>query len=624
VQSALRPYSSLFCLVSVLGLAAACGDDGAAGPAGSNGADGSNGEAGPKGDDGSNGEAGPKGDNGTDGAPGEAGPKGDDGEAGPQGPTGPQGPKGESGVGGETGSGGEGGAPTEPEARPAGLRLDFLGRYSAGAYNAGAAEIVTFDTETKRVFVVNASAATVDVLDITNPATPMKINTINVKDADPAKALGAANSVAAKNGVLAVAIESANKTDTGIVALYDTTTLALLGKAEVGSLPDMLTFTPDGSKVLVANEGEPTTGTYAVDPDGSVSIITVATPPTVQHVTFTSLNGTEAALRTQGIRIFGPNATASKDFEPEYITVSPDGKKAWVTLQENNAIAIIDVANASLTSVVPLGFKNHLVPGNELDASNSDNAINIRNWPVFGMYQPDAIASYQVAGKTYLVTANEGDTREYEETGGFVETIRLGNAGYVLDPTKFPDFATLKANANLGRLTVTKTLGDTDNDGDFDAIYAFGGRSFSIWDDAGKLVYDSGGDFEKITAKRFPNNFNASHTNNTLEDRSDDKGPEPEAVTLGNIGGATFAFIGLERIGGVMVYDISLPETPRFVSYVNTRDFSVAPALNAGGDLGPEASVFISAEESPTGKPLLVLGNEISGTTALFEVVPLY
>jgi hypothetical protein len=510
------------------------------------------------------------------------------------------------------------------------LSLQLLGRYSAGAFDEGAAEIVTFDAVTGRVFVVNASAATVDVLDISDPSAPSKVGTIEASEANLPSELGTANSVAAKNGLLAVAVEGAVKTDPGIVALYDTTTLALVGKVEVGALPDMLTFTPDGRKILVANEGEPTSETYEVDPEGTVSIISVGTPPTVQTVSFAGLNGEAAALRAKGVRISGPNATVAQDLEPEYVAVSEDGKTAWVTLQENNALAIVDVDAATLRSIVPLGFKSHALLGNELDASDQDGAINIRNWPVFGMYQPDAIVSYRVAGKTYLVTANEGDTREYTKwagaTGGFVDFVRLGNNGYTLDPTRFPDAATLKLPANLGRLNVTKTLGDTDNDGDFDAIYGFGARSFSIWSESGALVYDSGNDLELRTAKRFPSYFNASHTNNTFDNRSDDKGPEPEAVTLATIDGATFAFIGLERISGVMVYDVSLPETPRFVSYVNTRDFTKDPEdeLAEVGDLGPEASVFVSAAESPTGKPLLVLGNEVSGTTAFFEIERLF
>jgi hypothetical protein len=349
----------------------------------------------------------------------------------------------------------------------------------------------------------------------------------------------------------------------------------------------------------------------------------LTTPATVQTVSFASLNADAAALRQKGVRIFGPNASVAQDLEPEYVSVSADGARAWVTLQEANALAIIDVATATLEKIVPLGFKNHALIGNELDASDQDGAINIKSWPIFGMYQPDAIASYQVAGVTYLVTANEGDVREWT---GYAEPIRLGNAGYVLDPTRFPDAATLKLSSGLGRLNVSKAWGDTDNDGDFDAVYAFGARSFSVWTESGALVFDSGNELELRTAKRFPANFNSTSTANNFDSRSDDKGPEPEAVTIGSVGGTPFAFIGLERIGGFMVYDLTLPESPRFVSYVNTRDFSTTlPGdLATAGDLAPECSVFIAAEQSPTGKPLLVLGNEASGTTAFFELTALY
>jgi hypothetical protein len=474
--------------------------------------------------------------------------------------------------------------------------------------------------------VVNSGAATVDVLDIQNPAAPALVETISVAAADPLKMLGSANSVAVAGGILAVAIEAKPKTDPGLVAFYDTDSLDLLGSVAVGALPDMLTFTPDGSKLLVANEGEPSDD-YLIDPEGTVSIITVpahlTTPATVQTVGFASLNADAEALRQKGVRIFGPNATVAQDLEPEYVSVSADSTRAWVTLQEANALAIIDVSTATLQKVVPLGFKNHALIGNELDASDQDSAINIRNWPIFGMYQPDAIASYQVAGQTYLVTANEGDVREWT---GYAEPIRLGNAGYVLDPTRFPDAATLKLNTNLGRLNVSKAWGDTDKDGDFDAIYSFGARSFSVWTDSGALVFDSGSELELRTAKRLPNNFNSTSTANNFDNRSDDKGPEPEAVTIGYVGGTPFGFIGLERIGGFMVYDLTLPESPRFVSYVNTRDFTTTlPGdLATAGDLAPECSVFIPAAQSPTGKPLLVLGNETSGTTAFFELTALY
>jgi Ca2+-binding RTX toxin-like protein len=381
----------------------------------------------------------------------------------------------------------------------------------------------------------------------------------------------------------------------------------------VGSLPDMLTFTPDGSKVLVANEGEPGT----IDPEGSVSIIDLAgginnlSQANVATADFTSFNGLEAQLRAEGVRIFA-GKTAAQDFEPEYIAVSADGQTAYVTLQENNTVAVIDIASATVTELQPLGLKDHSLVGNGLDASDRDSAININTWPVFGMYMPDAIATFSANGQTYYVTANEGDDRG--------ENVSVRNL--TLDPTAFPDAATLKLDANLGRLSVSSIDGDTDGDGDYDKLYAYSTRSFSVWDSQGNLVYDSGDDFEQITAQLFPSNFNASNDNNTFDNRSDNKGPETEAVVVGKVGDRTYGFIGLERIGGVMVYDITNPTSPEFVQYINNRDFSQNVQLSTAGDLGPEGLTFISAADSPTGIPLLVVTNEISGSTTTYAIAP--
>jgi hypothetical protein len=492
-----------------------------------------------------------------------------------------------------------------------GIELKKIGTYKTGIFDQGASEIVAHDRKSQRLFVVNAQAARVDVLDISDPANPVTLKPIDVT---PFGAV--ANSVDVHNGVVAVAVQNKVKTEPGKVVFFNAKG-QFLSIVKVGALPDMLTFTPDGDKVLVANEGEPNDD-YTVDPEGSVSIIDLergarkVTQKNVRTVNFKAFNN--AAL-DPSIRIFGPNATVAQDLEPEYIAVSHDSKLAWVTLQENNAIGILDIKKAKFLELVGLGFKDHNAAGNGLDASDRDNAINIANWPIKGMYQPDAIATHRFLGAPFLVTANEGDVREYE---GFVEASRAGSLN--LDPTAFPNAADLKQNANLGRLNVTNQLGDPDNDGDFDELYAFGSRSFSIWTLTGQLVYDSGDDFEKITAAAFPANFNASNTNNTLDSRSDDKGPEPEGIVLGKVGHHTYAFIGLERIGGIMVYDITNLFQVRFVQYVNTRDFAGDPAAGTAGDLAPEGLIFIKAGDSPNGKPLLVVGNEVSGTTSIYEI----
>ncbi|EIT71114.1 alkaline phosphatase [Hydrocarboniphaga effusa AP103] len=521
---------------------------------------------------------------------------------------------GDDGSDGATGPAGEDGAVGEPGTNSVLIELSLLGRYVSGLTEESAAEIVTYDPATKRLFVVNAAEVSIDVLDAANPSAPAKLGSIQSEG-------GSANSVAVSGGIVAVAIQAGTKTDNGKVEFYNSSSLAKLGEVAVGALPDMLTFTPDGKAVLVANEGEPDAG-YAVDPVGSISVIDLragVAAATVKTLGFEAYNDRADELRAKGVRIYGPGSSVAQDLEPEYIAISPDGKTAWATLQEANAAAVIDlsdIASPTLVDIRPFGLKDHSIIGNELDASDRDGRINIRNWPVKGLYQPDAIAAYDFNGKTYYVTANEGDDRNDFIPGE--ETKRVKAAA--LDATIFPDAATLKLDANLGRLTITPYGAKTNAAGELQELLVLGGRSFSIWNSDGAQVYDSGSEFERIVAQRNPGFFNASNDNNNFDDRSDNKGPEPEGVALGKIGGHTFAFIGLERIGGVMVYDVSNPQNARFVQYLNTRDFTKLASDPTAGDVGPEGLHFIPADNSPNGKPMLAVGNEVSGTTSLFQI----
>ncbi len=492
------------------------------------------------------------------------------------------------------------------------ISLEFLGRYESGLFDQSAAEIVAHDPQTQQLFAINAASGSVDVLSIADPAAPALVQTLDVS------AWGAgANSVAVRDGLVAVAVEADIKTDPGSVVFFDVDGTPL-GSVEVGALPDMLTFTPDGRFLLVANEGEPN-DEYTVDPEGSVSIIRI--PPKRRllgkaHVRTAGFGRFSREDLEPSVRIFGPGATVAQDMEPEYIAISPDSRTAYVACQENNALAIVDIRSARVTKIVGLGFKDHSLPGAGIDASNRDDAINIANWPVYGIYMPDAIAAFQTQGQTWVISANEGDARDY---GGFSEEARIGSL--TLDPVAFPDAATLQLDENLGRLNTTTTLGDIDGDGDYDELYVYGARSFSIWDDSGRLVYDSGDDFEQITADIFPDDFNSNNDENgSFDARSDDKGPEPEAVAVASFGDRVWGFIGLERIGGIMVYELTDPTAPRFVQYINTRDFTGDPELGTAGDLGPEGFAVIAAADSPIGEPLLVVGHEVSGTTAIYRI----
>ena len=494
-------------------------------------------------------------------------------------------------------------------AAKSGVQLRVLGSYATGVYDEGAAEIAAHDPLTQRLFVVNGSASAIDVLSIADPANPFLLFSIDLTPYGDQ-----ANSVDVYNGLIAAAVQANVKTDPGKAVFFDADG-NFLRSVPVGALPDMITFTPNGEKVLVANEGEPNDD-YTVDPEGSVSIIDLRSGvpnATVKTAGFAQFK--KSALDST-IRIFGPGASVAQDLEPEYIAVSHNSKTAWVTLQENNAVGILDLESCEFTKLVGLGFKDYSISKNKLDASDRDNAVNIANWPVFGMFQPDAIAAFKYRNETFLITANEGDARDYD---AFTEEVRIGSSSVVLDSSVFPNAAFLKMNTNLGRLNITNTLGDFDNDGDYDALYTFGARSFSIWTADGEQIYDSGEDIEQITAAAYPMNFNAGNTTNARDDRSDNKGPEPEGVTTGQAFGRNYAFIGLERIGGVLVYDVTNPYAPEFVQYINNRNFMAATDTAAAGDLGPEGLHFIPDNDSPNGLPLLVVANEISGTTTVYE-----
>ena len=255
--------------------------------------------------------------------------------------------------------------------------------------------------------------------------------------------------------------------------------------------------------------------------------------------------------------------------------------------------------------------------GNGLDPSDQDGANIIKGWPVEGAYQADGIVGFANGGQQYYATANEGDSREW---GSFVDLTTIAAATVTLDKQVFPGRDWLKVNTRLGRLQVRKDLGDLDGDGDWDRIVAIGSRGITIWNASGARVWDSGDFFEQHTAAQFPLNFNASNTNNTRDNRSRAKGPEPEGVAYGMIGGRPYLFAICERVGGIFAYSIDDPSAPVFEGYINSRNFTFATNLPSSGDLGPEGIVFVSESDSPTGKALLLVAHEISGTLAIYEV----
>jgi len=511
-----------------------------------------------------------------------------------------------------------------------GVTLSHLGRYTAGPYDEGAAEIPAYDADSQRLFVTNASIDGIDVLDVSDPESPEQVDSISV-------GMGGVNNVSVHDGIVAAAVEASTTQDNGMVAFYDAAELTELGTVDAGPLPDMVTFADGGDYVLTANEGEPNDD-YSRDPAGSVSVIDVSggvASAYAETASFTKFDGREDALRDRGIRIYGPDASASADFEPEYIATA--GTTAYVTLQENNALAVVDIPSAEVTELEALGYKDFSVPSNALDAVE-DDSIDITTQPLYGMYQPDAIEAYEVDGETYLVAADEGDAREYAalfETGilkqvdgqwGLDATEDDGdNIDVEVDASGFDDGVL----ESLAGLEVTTEYGDTDDDGVIEELHLFGARSFSVHDSDGNRVYESGDALEQLVASEQPADFNSDDDENGRDSESVASGPEPEGVAVGTVGGSPHAFIGLEGVSAVATYDVSDPEAPENTDYSNTRNFDVGPeadieegsmAADAAGDLSPEGLVFVPAADSPIDDAMLAVSYEVSGTTSLYRV----
>ncbi|WP_039990061.1 choice-of-anchor I family protein [Paraglaciecola arctica] len=588
--------------------------------------------------------------------------EGDDGEPGSVGT------QGETGTAGTNGSDGSDGQDAN-----ASISLSLVGRIQLNPSDPeGAAEIVQFHSASKTIYAINSAAdePTIEIIDassltsevLTNPLSSENLTSIALvlPTEQSGVVLAGPTSVAVAGDWMAVAVPAADKATNGLVLFYnglDTSSPTFVKAVEVGNLPDMVTFTPDASKVLTANEGEPS-GDYNIDPEGSISVITMVDgipSDTAINVSFSDYNGKQAELETQGMHFPNPsgrtingtliNTTVAQDLEPEYITTT--NEVAYVTLQENNGLAIVDLTDNSV-KVIGLGFKDW--SDYQLDGME-DGTVSFGQYDdLYGMYMPDTIASYQWKDANFLLTANEGDAREYffdtlnadgdqdedlctaaggqdfdEDDGclSYTEETQARRLDYAAgsnldtiagdDPKDF-DFTAYP----LGRLTVTNELGDSDNDGEYEALYAYGARSFTIWDNNGLVVFDSGDDFERITASIHGNAFNNNNDENEGDSRSANKGPEPEALTVGKVGDKTYAFIGMERLGGIFVYDVTNPYDAKFVDYVINRD------LTEGGDIigdsAPEGMAFVDANNSPTGAALLIIGNEVSGTVSVWQI----
>lgn len=570
---------------------------------------------------------------------------GDDGQDGVQGVQGTAGNNGENGT-------------NENSA----LNINLIGRAVLNAQSPeGAAEIVAYQASKKWIYAINSSGdeAVVNIIptDTFDTAALVKDNEGIVTATNLASAItlslnentpGDANSIAidANNQLLAVAMAATSVGEAGQIAFYNISgdTPVFIKNVTVGALPDMVAFSHDGAKVVVANEGEPN-GDYSIDPEGTISIIDITNGTIADNalsINFQDYNNQQSELEAQGLVFANPtgrtingnliNTTVAMDLEPEYVSISKDNKYAYVSIQENNGLAIINLEDNSL-ELKGLGFKDW--SNLQFDASDKDGGVNFKSYPgLYGMYQPDTIASFSWKGANFIVSANEGDAREYffdasDEAdciakGGLDYDAKDGCLAYI-DESRVEDLA-LAANFDylnnddndIGRLKVTTVKGDNNNDGQYESLYAYGARSFTIWDSNGLVVFDSGDQIARVTASIHGNAFNNNEDENKGDTRSDDKGAEPEALTLGKVGDRLFAFVGLERMGTIMVFDITNPYDVKFQDYFYNR--GLEPSADISGDLAPEGMTFVPAAQSATNEALLIVGNEISGSIAVWEI----
>ena len=486
------------------------------------------------------------------------------------------------------------------------LTMQKAGGITLGTPNAdgGVAEIVSFNADTNRAYVVNGQESVLNIFDVKADGSFGEAEKLNIQELmkakDPAFAYGDMTSVAVDTETdrVAVALQDADYTKPGRIAVLNYEN-EIVSVYTAGVQPDMVAFAAGGRYILTADEGEPREGYGAgtSDPAGTVTVADTQTGE-VRQAGFAAFGAEE--LAASGVlfnRVGGEIVSAALDLEPEYIAVS--GGTAYVALQEANAVALLDIASAQFTKVLPLGFKDYSKAENAVDLNDEDGTYAPKTYNnTYGVYMPDGIAVYEAEGKTYILTANEGDAREW---GDFCDEIKREGIA-ATDGTVLPNKVRVLDNTCKAGISAKGN-------------YLYGGRSFSIFavaEDGLSLVYDSANEFEAKTFEYLPAYYNVSNDDVELESRTAKKGIEPEAVTLAAVNGRTYAFIALERIGGIMAYDITDPDEAAFVNYINTRDFNDALT----GDVAPEGLAILAREESV----YLLAAFEVSGTVASYRL----
>ena len=470
--------------------------------------------------------------------------------------------------------------------------------------------------------------------------TGLSINLNSVFGAGATASISSVLNDARGFGVATVIPIANGASDYGRIAIFNKSDGSIIKTLDVGYHPDSVTITPDGTKLIIANEGEygstVATTPEAVNRAGSVSVVNIAGVTSGNYTTALAALSTGAVstydfsagnlgagVTIDGLRNARLDTTTVKsaniaDIEPEYITAS--NTTAYVTLQENNAIATLDLETGKYTKISLLGTITQTIDASDRDGPGNTTLAS-RNDVVAGMPMPDTITKFERSGTTYLVTANEGDARPDDGDifrGSQQNTVVNGSTAPDIDSAIDP----IVSNTGIGRLNLLKDQGNTDGDAAIETPTMLGTRSFSIWNaETGALVFDSASMIEQFAIANDPatHNINSGLTAN-FDTRSDDKGPEPEAIAFGSFDGKDFVFVGAERQNGIFQFDITDLGNVSIIGYYNT----VTGAADSGGDfIAPESILFIDASNNPTGKNILIVGYEGTGTNgsvAVFEV----
>ena len=523
-------------------------------------------------------------------------------------------------------------------ANEATIKITEIASISSGD-GAGSSEIAAFHAGSKRIFATNGVKNTIDIFDISDVANPKKVDSVSL-----APYGNDVTSVAAGRDVVVAAVlvtetfsaTGVPTTPNGKIVVFDTNGKVLSATDILGVLPDSVTFAPNGTTALVAIEAQPvcakddpataekesTDYSKASDPVGGVSVVDL-TDPTAPVVRFAGFDQfTVEEMRAKGIAVSSVVDDVSKDFEPEFVTAA-DNKTAYVTIQEANAIGKLNIETATFESITR-AFESKL-SNTARDTSDKDSGAGPRNYRnVVGASQPDAIASFKVGSGHYFLTANEGDAREYTCLNDDLRAASL-----IVDPKRFGDWTTLSGTADLGRAKVNPNIGDKDGDGDIDTIHLRGSNSMTMYRN-GYAYWDSGDLLNQIQTQAFGvANINGSHSyskdlstmNYVGQDRSDDKGAEPEGVALGMVGDRRIAILGLERMTALAIFDITRPLEPVFQEWLQMLPTKATPAADVK-HWSPEGIVFVPADKSPSGKALIITSYELSGSLSIHEIEP--